>query len=169
VGSQIHPPPGDPAFPHGQGFMAATSWNWAGNRARAMARVISTYPVSMGSLRLSRAPRCTWGSSSRKRTPRWASVISPGRMGTPPPTSDGTDAEWCGARKGGRQRGAPVSGRSPAAEWITVTEIRSSSVRSARIPGSARARRVFPTPGGPVRRIPCSPTAAISRARRARN
>ena len=40
-------------------------------------------------------------SSSRNRTPRWASVTSPGwGLQLPPPTSAGVDAVWCGARNG---------------------------------------------------------------------
>ena len=39
-------------------------------------------------------------SSSRKSTPLCASVISPGRIGDPPPTSPASDAEWWGLRNG---------------------------------------------------------------------
>jgi hypothetical protein len=44
-------------------------------------------PVSSGSRKASRAARGNSGSSSRNRTPWWASEISPGRGGEPPPTS----------------------------------------------------------------------------------
>jgi len=46
-----------------------------------------------------------------------------------------------------------------------VTSSVSSVVMSGRIEGSARARRVFPEPGGPERSRLCAPAAEISNAR----
>ena len=48
-GVQAQARAGCPRHPQGQGFMAATSWKRAGNRAVRMAREISTRPVSSGS------------------------------------------------------------------------------------------------------------------------
>ncbi len=52
-----------------QGFMAASSWNWAGNSAWRAAREITMRPVSSGSRSASRAARGNSGSSSRNSTP----------------------------------------------------------------------------------------------------
>lgn len=52
-----------------QGFMAATSWNRAGNSARRLARETVTWPLSRGSRRASSTRRSNSGSSSRNRTP----------------------------------------------------------------------------------------------------
>ena len=41
------------------------------------------------------------GSSSRKRTPRWARLTSPGLARTPPPASAAWEAPWWGSREGG--------------------------------------------------------------------
>ena len=49
-------------------------------------------PVSSGSRSASSAGRGNSGSSSRKSSPPWASEISPGRGGDPPPTSATADA-----------------------------------------------------------------------------
>ena len=81
-----------PSWPHGHGFIAATSWNAAGKSACRAARDTTMRPVSSGSRSASSAARGNSASSSRKRTPRWASDASPGRGGEPPPTSAAADA-----------------------------------------------------------------------------
>lgn len=83
-----------------QGFMAASSWNRAGNRACLAARAIETLPVSSGSRKVSRTLRGYSGNSSRNSTPWCASEISPGLGLPPPPTNATADAVWWGARYG---------------------------------------------------------------------
>ena len=78
----------------GQGFAAATSMNRAGNVTFPSARVMQTRPASKGWRRLCSTAGLNSGSSSRNRTPLWASDISPGRGGLPPPTSPARLAEW---------------------------------------------------------------------------
>ena len=108
-----------PSWPHGQGFIAATSWKRAGNSACRAARETTMRPVSSGSRSASSAARGNSGSSSRNSTPWWASEISPGRGGEPPPTSAAAEAVWCGARSTplapacGRRRRRPGSGSPP--------------------------------------------------------
>src|SRR4051812_26620789 len=55
---------------------------------------------SKGWRRVSRAWPLYSGSSSRKSTPLWARVISPGWGMRPPPTRPACEIVWCGARKG---------------------------------------------------------------------
>ena len=62
-------PDDSPRYPHGHGFMAATSWNRAGYSTRSAARAIATTPVSSGSRSDSSTARWNSGSSSRNRTP----------------------------------------------------------------------------------------------------
>ncbi len=73
--------------PQGQGLAAATRVNRLGRVCLPFALEMVTLPVSSGSLNASSAGRLNSQSSSRKSTPRWARVISPGRGGLPPPTS----------------------------------------------------------------------------------
>lgn len=75
-----------------QGFIAATSWNSAGNSAWRAARETVMRPDSSGSRKTSSTPRSNSGSSSRKSTPCIAIEISPGRGWLPPPTSATADA-----------------------------------------------------------------------------
>ena len=56
-----------------------------------------------------------------------------------------TEAEWCGARKGGTRTSPAPGGSTPLTEWIRVTSSDASSGRSGRIPGSRRASIVFPS------------------------
>ena len=51
------------------------------------ARATVTVPDSSGSRRTSSARRSHSGNSSRKRTPSWARLTSPGRGSAPPPMS----------------------------------------------------------------------------------
>ena len=78
--------------PYPQGFIAATSWNSAGNSAWRAARDTLTRPDSSGSRSTSSTRRSNSGSSSRKSTPCIAIEISPGRGSLPPPTSATPDA-----------------------------------------------------------------------------
>lgn len=59
------------------------SWNRAGYCTLRAARAMRMWPDSSGSRRVSSALRFHSGSSSRKRTPWWASDISPGQGGLP--------------------------------------------------------------------------------------
>ena len=113
----------------------------------------------------SRTLRRNSGSSSRKSTPRWASVTSPGRIGVPPPRSAASEIVQCGARTGravDERRGRRAG---PATLWIAVTSIASSSVSGGRIDGRRRASMVFPEPGGPSSSTLWPPAAATSSAR----
>lgn len=65
--------------PHGQGLAAATSMIRAGKETAAAARETVTIPSSSGWRRASSASLENSGNSSRKRTPWWARLTSPGR------------------------------------------------------------------------------------------
>ena len=82
---QRHFPLGWPRQPQRQGFMAQISWNRAGSCSVPAARATVTAPSSKGWRMASSTSRRNSGSSSRKRTPLWARLISPGRMRGPPP------------------------------------------------------------------------------------
>ena len=104
--------------PHGQGLVAATSMKRQGSSTAWRARTIVTRPSSSGWRRASSASRENSPSSSRNRTPRWASVTSPGRGGEPPPTSPAVEIVWWGARNGRaavslRARGPAAGARDP--------------------------------------------------------
>ncbi len=81
------------------GFIAAISEKRAGKLKDPLRRVMSTCPSSSGSLSASSASRANSGNSSKKRTPRWANVTSPGRGGDPPPTSATVDAVWWASKR----------------------------------------------------------------------
>src|SRR5260221_11574712 len=81
--------------------MAAIKMKRAGKRAVPFEREMWMGPSSRGCLSDSMTRLSNSGNSSRKSTPRWAKVISPGRGIAPPPTSDTYDEVWCGERKGG--------------------------------------------------------------------
>ena len=122
-------------------------------------------PVSSGSRSASSAARGNSGSSSRNSTPPWASEISPGRGGEPPPTS--ADRDWrCGAAR------APAAGRNAAGSKPArpgPAARRWPAPRPASIGGSRPARRCasidLPVPGGPIISRLWPPAAAISSAR----
>src|SRR3989304_2631358 len=80
---------------------------FAGNVTVPWARLTVTTPSSIGCRIDSSTEWGNSGSSSRKRTPRWLSVISPGRGTRPPPTSPACDIVWWGDRNGRR----PGAGR----------------------------------------------------------
>jgi hypothetical protein len=73
-------------YPHGQGFMAATSWKLAGKVKDPWARLMVTILSSMGCLNTSSTRVPNSGNSSRNKTPRCAREISPGCGQFPPPT-----------------------------------------------------------------------------------
>ena len=64
------------------------------------AREIVTVPSSSGWRRTSSVRRLNSGSSSRKSTPLWARLISPGDGIEPPPTRPASLIVWCGERNG---------------------------------------------------------------------
>ena len=72
--------------------MAATSWKRAGKTTARPTRATLTRPSSSGWRSASSELRSNSGSSSRKRTPWWASVTSPGAIRGPPPTSAAYEA-----------------------------------------------------------------------------
>ena len=92
--------------------MAAISWNRAGSSTEPAAREIRTSPSSSGMRSASSDWRLNSGSSSRKSTPRWAIVTSPGRSRALP-TSAATEALWCGARNGRPSSPASAAVRRP--------------------------------------------------------
>ena len=145
----------------GQGFIAATNWNLAGNSHVRFRRATTTTPVSSGSRNASSALRGNSGSSSRNNTPRCASDNSPGRS-DPPPISAAIEAVCCGQRNGRRP---PRLGLRPAADSKLATSRISGADRGGSNPGNLCARSVLPAPGGPIIKSPCSPAAAISKAR----
>src|SRR3989344_3388109 len=78
---------GCPKNPQGQGLEAERRRNRAGNVTLPRARVTVTTPSSKGCRNASRTERGNSGNSSKNKTPRWASEISPGTNVGPPPTS----------------------------------------------------------------------------------
>jgi len=107
-------------------------------------------------------PRGYSGSSSRKRTPKWAREISPGEASGPPPMSEIGEAVWWGLRKG---RSWTMSCVMPPREWILVMAIFSSLDGLGRRLRAARASMVLPAPGGPEIRILWRPAMAMTMAR----
>ena len=67
----------------------------------------------------------------------------------PPPTSDGNELVWCGARNGGRITRPPPGNGTPDAEWIIVVSSAVAGSRSGSSAGSRRASIVLPAPGRP--------------------
>ncbi len=96
-------------------------------------------------------------------TPWWASEISPGRGGEPPPTSATALAVWWGWPVG---RTPKASGRKRPARLAMAAL---SSASSTVIAGSSPAKRCasidLPEPGGPAISRLWPPAAAISSAR----
>ncbi len=82
--------------------MAATRMKLAGKVSDPLARLMVTTRSSSGWRRVSRFLLPNSGSSSRKRIPRWARLISPGLGQRPPPTSPAWLMVWWGERKGRR-------------------------------------------------------------------
>src|SRR3990167_6857922 len=80
-----------PAFPQGQGFMAATRIKLEGKTAVPLAREMETILSSSGWRKDSITLFSNSGNSSRNRTPRCARVTSPGLGKVPPPTIETWD------------------------------------------------------------------------------
>jgi len=146
------------------GFMAATSWTREGYVTWALARATTIQPFSSGWRNDSSTARGNSGSSSRNRTPRCDSDISPGRARVPPPTVAAIDDEWCGSRNGLRRvRRPPVS--SPATLWIMLTSSTSDGASGGSSPGRRWASIDLPAPGGPIISRLWPPAAVTSSAR----
>ncbi len=76
----------------------------------------------------------------------------------------GSEAEWCGSRKGRRRVTAPPVS-TPATLWIMLTSSASRGDRGGSSPGSRCASIDLPEPGGPTINRLCAPAAATSSAR----
>ena len=149
--------------------MAPTSTKRAGKVVVPRARLTTTRPSSRGWRRASSTAVGNSPISSRKRTPPWARLISPGRIHVvPPPIIATAEALWCGARNGGRVTSPVVGSPSPATEWTRVASREVARSRGGSRSGRRVASMVFPEPGGPTIRRWWPPVAATSRARRAR-
>ena len=96
--------------------MAQTSMKRLGKVSAPAAREMVTSPVSRGCRRTSRVWRLNSGSSSRKRTPLCARLISPGRGLAVPPARPAEEMVWCGARKGRRVTMGLAGPVSPATQ-----------------------------------------------------
>ena len=110
---------GSPRKPQGQGFMAATSMKVGRIGHGGLAREMVTWPSSMGCRRTSRTFFLNSGSSSRKRTPLWARLTSPGLGFCPPPIRPASEMVWCGDRKG-RLRDEPVPWRHESHDAVDL-------------------------------------------------
>lgn len=86
----------------------------AGNVTACFARLIVTTLSSIGWRNISSTRGSNSSNSSRNSTPRWASVISPGRGIDPPPTSPAFEIVWCGDRKGRCDTSPVFEGNNPA-------------------------------------------------------
>ena len=132
------------------------------------ARATRMTPSSSGSRSASSTEGGNSPSSSRKRTPPWARLISPGRSeAEPPPTRATTELVWCGARNGGVVTSPPRGIATPAAEWIIVAASASARSSAGKTPVKRCASIVLPEPGAPTSSRWWPPAAAISRACRA--
>ena len=147
---------------------AETRSGRAGKRALAIARATSIRPSSSGWRRASRAEGAKAQTSSRKSTPWWARLTSPGRGRRPPPTRPAAEIVWWGARKGRRmtsgQPGVEQSGdRVDAGDRDRLVERAAAAGAPAAGARASSCRR----PGGPIMSIEWPPAAATSSARRA--
>jgi len=80
--------------------MAAMSMKEEGKVKEDKAREMVTLPSSRGWRRTSRTFFLNSGSSSRKSTPLWERLTSPGLGICPPPMSPASEMVWWGERKG---------------------------------------------------------------------
>ena len=103
-------------WPHGQLFIAAINVNFAGNVCVELALFIFIYPSSSGCLKTSNTSLGNSVISSRKRTPLFANVISPGLMLFPPPTIAILEAVWWTSRNGLWVMRGTSFGRRPVIE-----------------------------------------------------
>src|SRR3990167_8216337 len=146
---QVHSLFSSPKKPHGQGFEAAIKVNLAGKRTEPAAREIVICPSSIGCLNASKTCLGNSANSSKNKTPRWASEISPGLGILPPPIKPIWLVVWCGLLNG-RDWIIGVSESSKlATEYILVTSKLSSNVSFGKIVGNDLAIRVLPAPGEP--------------------
>src|SRR3989304_8831747 len=95
-----------PKNPHGQGLDAAIKANLAGKRVEPAAREIVICPSSIGWRNASKTCLGNSANSSKNKTPRWASEISPGLGTLPPPIKP----IWLGVGWGLRNGRARVMG-----------------------------------------------------------
>jgi hypothetical protein len=130
-----------------------------------VARAMVTIPSSMGWRSTSSTRRWNSGSSSRKRTPLWARLASPGRGIIPPPMRPAWEMVWWGARNGRRPTSPSSRDSVPATECTFVVSMASAKVMAGRMVGIRRASIVLPEPGGPIMRVLWPPAEATSRAR----
>ena len=139
------------AYPHGHGFVAATSMKRVGKIARALAADDRRRGRPRAAGAAPRAPaRGNSASSSRNRTPWWARLASPGARRRRR-RRRGPDAEivWCGARNG---RSADQAGarRQPrdAVDARDLERLRRASAAAGSTAAAGRASSC-PCPGGP--------------------
>ena len=114
-----------------------------------MARTITTSPSSSGWRSDSRASRENSASSSRKSSPRWASVSSPGRGGRAAPDQPrGRDRV---VRVAERPAPRVIAGRDAAPQALAtrIASIASGSDSGGRIEGRRRAAIDLPGAGRP--------------------
>ena len=143
--------------------MAQISMKRLGYVTVPAARETVTTPSSSGWRRVSRTSRWNSGSSSRKRMPLCARLISPG-CSCAPPASAAAEVVWCGARKGRESTMGRVRLVSPLTECISVVSSISSRLMSGRMETIRFASMLLPEPGGPTMRTLCPPAAATSSA-----
>ena len=145
--------------------MEATNMNEQGYSRVYLAREMVIFRSSSGWRKTSSVDLLNSGSSSRKRTPLWARLISPGCGLVPPPTSATCEMVWCGDRKGRCEMRLVSRLSFPAMLCICVVSRLSASDRGGKIPGRRLAIIDFPLPGGPIMMRLCPPAAATSKAR----
>src|SRR3989304_2544392 len=106
----------------------------AGKTTVAWPRAMVIVPSSTGWRSTSSTSRWNSGSSSRKSTPWWARLISPGRGIDPPPTSALRLGLWGGAREGrGHSRPVPRGGGPAAAGRAGPPPARRDQQRALRV------------------------------------
>src|SRR5437763_1058151 len=115
--------------------MAATRMKLAGNVVELSAREMVTLPSSNGCRSTSRLRRLNSGSSSRKRTPWCARLISPGAGVLPPPTMPASLMVWCGERNGRVASSGSSALRRPMALQMRVGSRLSGGVEGGRVGG----------------------------------
>ena len=100
---------------------------WPGTRVTAARGDLDTALLERLPERVHGA-RVNSGSSSRKSTPRWASVISPGMGRVPPPTSPCAEIVWCGARNGRSVASRPLPMPAALCTCVISRALRSSAL-----------------------------------------
>ena len=111
--------------------------------------LIVTILSSSGPLKTSNVFLLNSGSSSKKRTPLCARLISPGFGILPPPIIEIPEIVWCGERNGLLMIKEVSFSRFPAILCIFVVSSASSKVKSGKILGILLANMVLPDPGVP--------------------